>query len=540
MPRQYKQPGRMNRMPTIDQAFEGGGVGSAHFVDDTHIEFSAPMDGSPQSLWYYFRVSGAKGTTLYFSQKGLEHVLGVRESRGYVPVVPVFRGASGAWKRVDERSIRFCSDPLRYEFSVTPEDDECYVAFCYPYLLEDFTRFIEARHSPQVSAYSIGKTQEGRDLPCFLVGDLENPDIKQMVVLFARQHAGEVSGSFVLEGFLDALLDGGAEAQAALSTTLFCIFPFVDLDSVQRGRYGKDRFPVDFNGDWSRQPYHCEIRLIQAELARLATRYHLLWGFDLHAPQPGGASYLPPNKECPAHSPDWRRMWGFALAYEDACEREGCSFHLHDVDTEVLNWGGSALYSHLGVFLRARYACPLLSLEYTYHRTGEGSVVHPEDWCKMGKILFQTLANHLSPEHCHFDILPEERIPSWAIPPLWEHWTSISKVRGISVSERGAALVLHPSAPQNHIWLSSRDLFCCDPADSVLTIVSEKAVNITLCYFFFADGEFVEKSPCFYAHLIGEKVIGVPDRVPADADQFGVMIEMNNISEEVVLQLGQV
>ena len=68
----------------VDANFPGGAVENVE-INNLTIVFEAPLDNSPQSLWYFFRVIGAQGQRLTLIQKGLDHVLGVHESRGYGP-----------------------------------------------------------------------------------------------------------------------------------------------------------------------------------------------------------------------------------------------------------------------------------------------------------------------------------------------------------------------------------------------------------------------------------------------------------------------
>ena len=525
-------------MPIIDSDFVGGGVENVHFIDKTHIEFSAPMGGSPQSLWYYFRVNGGKGEKLHFSQKGLNKVLGVKESRGYAPVVPVFKNEDNEWERICEDDIAYCEEQLSYEFSVTPECNEFYLAFCYPYLLEDFMRFIQKQNTALIAVRTLGKTQEGRDYPCVLVGYPEKPEVNKAVLLFARQHAGEVSASFVLEGFLASLLGDKVNAKKALESTVFCIFPIVDLDSVQSGRYGKDRYPIDFNRDWSHNPYHCEIGLIQKELDRLSNRYSLVWGFDLHAPQPGGASYMPPNRNNTAGSAQWEQMWSFALAYEDFCKKAGCSFHVNDVDTAVLNWGTINFHSLINRYIEQKYGCHLLCFEYTYHRTQDNTVITPKDWRKMGDVLFNTLAETVL-LHDGLNKKPDvERIPTWAVPAVYINWDTIVNTSGVELTENNEKMRIKPIAEKNRVWLSSKNLFTYTKAEKILSITSEIHCNLRLHYAFFKNGEFMENSTCKYFYISGTQAIDSPLNMTNGSNQFLIMLDIDDICGEVLICLG--
>ena len=77
-------------------------------------------------------------------------------------------------------------------------------------------------------------------------------------------------------------------------------------------------------------------------------------------------------------------MWNMALAYEANC-RNHVSFHLHDVDTQVLNWGGMNNHALVEYYYAVRWNCNLTCLEYAYHRDGEQQIVEIGHWNELGK-----------------------------------------------------------------------------------------------------------------------------------------------------------
>jgi predicted deacylase len=94
----------------------------------------------------------------------------------------------------------------------------------------------------------------------------------------ARQHAGETPGSWVLDGIMRSLSEDG------LGGIDWWIVPFVDLDGVENGDYGKDAHPWDFNRAWEQMPMRPEVLSIQADLRRFKARYPKRLVIDLHAP----------------------------------------------------------------------------------------------------------------------------------------------------------------------------------------------------------------------------------------------------------------
>ena len=133
--------------------------------------------------------------------------VGVLESGTYSKVRPVIRErTTGQWERVQEDKICFSTDPFEFKFIIVPSSDETYVAFCYPYLYKDLKGFINKYSGPYLDFNIIGKSNEGRDFPMLFLGNPNDEKEKKLVVCLARQHAGEVSGSYILEGVMDAFL----------------------------------------------------------------------------------------------------------------------------------------------------------------------------------------------------------------------------------------------------------------------------------------------------------------------------------------------
>lgn len=435
----------------VDTNFPGGGVANVE-IRGRVVFFEAPLDNGTRSLWYYFKLHGCAGQRITLVQRGMEHVLGIFESRGYRPVVPVIRDGQGDWTRVGEEGIVYSEHLLFFQFEVLPEHDVCEVAFCYPYVQRNWLAFEKTLPQNLLKCEEIGRTKENRP---YLRYWLSDPDAKprDFVVLTARQHAGEVSGSYVLEGLLKRLTDGSPEMKKLLTKTAFCILPIVDLDCVETGKYGKDQLPVDMNRNWIAHPYHPEIASFQSDLERLSQHYHLLWAFDLHAPQPGAASYMPPSRSALPQSESWNRMWNMALAYESKCAGK-ISFHLNDVDTEVLNWGGANNHGQTDAYYARRWNCNATCFEYSYHRTAEDKLLEKSDWRLLGSLLAETIAEKLYDEALS-DTPDMSRIPAWTLPARLQAWSPLQRIDGMTVLEEANTLLLTPVASQNHAWLLS-------------------------------------------------------------------------------------
>jgi hypothetical protein len=119
--------------------------------------------------------------------------------------------------------------------------------------------------------FELCKSAKGRSVPAIRFGNG-----KRNIILTARHHACESTGSFVLEGVLEKLISDPIE-----DATVLCV-PFVDFDGVVDGDQGKNRIPHDHCRDYS-----AEAPAIYQETAAIKD-YMASCGadlvFDFHAP----------------------------------------------------------------------------------------------------------------------------------------------------------------------------------------------------------------------------------------------------------------
>lgn len=302
----------------------------------------------------------------------MEQVLGVFEKGTYDQVQPVIRhGEEGEWVRVPKEQTKFSIDPPEFHFTVMPEEDTVYIAFCYPYTMENLNHFTAGRQSPYFKQRILGKTKKGRDFPMLLIGDTETGTEKQLVVCVARQHAGEVSGSYVLEGIIEAALAETELGRTIRERMVLTAFPFADLDGVEEGRYGKNRPPVDMNRDWSVNPQHPEVKMMQGEIGRLAEQFRYTLFIDIHAPQPGGNSYLIPSKISTMDKSKWHQFWNFYRAFDQAVQPI-FTRGLDDFDPGSLNWSSSSYLLVAKQYHSIKYGATGMTMEVSYHRDRKG------------------------------------------------------------------------------------------------------------------------------------------------------------------------
>jgi hypothetical protein len=516
----------------IDTAFPGGGVDAVRFTDADTVEFEAPLDSGAQSLWFCFRVRAPKGRRLRFRQAGLERVLGIRESRGYAPVCPVFRSGRSDWARVDSREISFTADPLAFSFAHRFDDDEAYFAFCYPYTSDSLASYLAAHPSGLIRLEYLGKSDDGRDFPCLIVGRPGDPGVENLVAVIARQHAGEVTGSFALEGMLDALLADGPGAKSLVDTTLFVFFPFADIDCVEAGRYGKGQYPVDYNRDWSLVPFHAGTRLMQGKIGDLARRYRLRCVIDLHAPQPGAPSYLVPNPQSPPGGDAWMHFWDLAQRFEDSC-RGVHAFRIADVDPNVLDWGSIFNRSLNSSYFFHKYGAVAFTAELSYHRDNQGGLLSREDWRSLGGLLVGAYAQSSINQPTSRPVVDPDRIPAWVVPERPGGWEHVTLPRGVDVRASQRGLVLSPHRLPNRVWLACPLLSWAGSGAEAVRLSSNGSFKAIVRRTYFKDACVIGVGrPEYRFFEKGEHLLSF-DGQELPGEEFSVSLEFEDLEAEI-------
>lgn len=202
--------------------------------------------------WFYwaFCVEGAGGSTVSFRMQ--------KDRVGYWG--PAVSHDLETWHWLDSRE----GDGFTYTFA--PGEDKVYFAHNMLYHPAHFLRFAERAGLPITELCS---SLRGRSVPCIRLGDGE-----RTLILTARHHACESTGSYVLEGVLDELA-----ARPLEGYRLLCV-PFVDYDGVVDGDQGKSRAPHDHNRDYDGDSLYPEVAAIRS----FVQEYGCTLGFDFHSP----------------------------------------------------------------------------------------------------------------------------------------------------------------------------------------------------------------------------------------------------------------
>ncbi len=225
-------------------------------------------------FWFYARIHAGGRPSVRLSVNSLAN--GVT-ARG--PAVSFDNGATWAWNGNGSGTNTII---------MPPGVDNVLVALAPPYTDSQWLAFLARLGSNAPRTRTLTTSNRGRPVPLAEYGPASGATHR--VLVCARTHASEVTGSLVLEGFLETVATDPAWA-GRLGHTLVQAVPFVDRDGVELGEQGKNRRPHDHNGDFSSaRRIYAETRAIIA-LNEDSAQPAMTVDLDIHAPWiEGGAN----------------------------------------------------------------------------------------------------------------------------------------------------------------------------------------------------------------------------------------------------------
>lgn len=167
----------------------------------------------------------------------------------------------------------------RISFEVECNSTNLQIAFCYPYTKTDLEETLAGNDLFEQAI--IGYSTKGRPIVRYRS---QGPNKKKKgIFITGRQHAGEVGASWMLDGMIRWFLDpenAGWEDRLEL-----WLIPFVDVDGVEEGCYGKDQQAGDMNRSW-RNPFspRSEISAVIQDLFRWQNHCDPFLYLDMHSP----------------------------------------------------------------------------------------------------------------------------------------------------------------------------------------------------------------------------------------------------------------
>lgn len=322
------------------------------------LRFTPSARGGAERLWFNARITtrGSRaGEPLRLVLEEVDQLLGGGQDQ---PFQPVWRADGGDWIRLPAAELHTSDDGRRTaSWTIAAPAVEGQLAVCMPYGEAELHATLAATDG-YWAATRIGTSCGDRALTR-LRGGSGDPAAPGLYCT-ARNHSGETPGSWVLDGFLRRCAD------AAVDDVAIWVVPFVDIDGVVTGAYGKDHWPRDHNRAWTEtQSYRHEVAQIQADARRWGERCRPQLALDWHAP---GMRDVRPH------------------VHDEATEREPLTDAMaaaYGIDPEGFRHNaayGPALFRELGMgggvpnctnWFRRRFGIRAVTTETPYMRIGE-------------------------------------------------------------------------------------------------------------------------------------------------------------------------
>jgi hypothetical protein len=249
------------------------------------VSFTAHPHGGPECCWFCFRIKATKNKRgkLRLVLKHLQNLLGARAPDKFRPVIRYAEAKNDSeqgWQRLPPGKPLVQPDGRVWaSWEIARPASFVDVAFCYPYGRPEVEALI-ADSKEYWKSQTIGLSQSGRHLTRLanLYGKSTDAVKKTGVYLIARQHSGETSASWVLDGFMRYCAE-----QRVNDILIWCV-PLANIDGVEQGDYGKDNFPWDINRAWGKPPMRHETLVFQRDVSLWQSQCNPTLAVDFHSP----------------------------------------------------------------------------------------------------------------------------------------------------------------------------------------------------------------------------------------------------------------
>lgn len=158
------------------------------------------------------------------------------------------------------------ADDTSFTYTFGEDENKVWFAHHSLYSTEYFERFAK---SENLIIKELCTSQKGRKIPYTEFGNG-----KKTVVLTARHHCCESSGSYVLEGVISRLKENLPKDLSVI------VVPYMDFDGCFDGDQGKNRQPHDHNRDYTENSIYNEVKAIKA----ITEGKDVVYAFDFHSP----------------------------------------------------------------------------------------------------------------------------------------------------------------------------------------------------------------------------------------------------------------
>jgi len=197
-----------------------------------------PGDLGAAGYWFRFRMNGMAGRKITLA---IDHKNNPR---------PVVRKEQGTWRRMTDPEAPSTS---RLELDFNADENEAEIAFFFPAGVGETQDRVNqyVRRCDVATSEVIGRSFQGRDIWMVTVTDPLVPDtLKHRVWMHARVHAGEVTSTLSMLGFLDLATEDSLLGAHLRRHIIFHVVPIVNIDGVSLGHTRWDSQGIDPEREW--------------------------------------------------------------------------------------------------------------------------------------------------------------------------------------------------------------------------------------------------------------------------------------------------
>lgn len=263
----------------FDTSFESGSLEKAKLVDSVKFRISPndsttllsydifsrfdprnPIDTTLASSarWYYFRMTGTRGNTLY---------LNIRNSEAIRPFY--------SYDGINFQRFSQDENPRRGLITKRFNRDTVYVSHYIPYTFSrHISKLDEWKSLPYVKGEEIGRSSQGLPIDMITVTDPSVPESqKRKVWIHGRSHPSEQPASWHLEAMIDLIVSDNPDAVQMRKNAVFYIVPFINPDGVKGGYSRSTSTGVNIEINWDRPDSLTmpEVKALKAKMEQLTS-----------------------------------------------------------------------------------------------------------------------------------------------------------------------------------------------------------------------------------------------------------------------------
>jgi len=339
--------------------FENGNVEIVEIKTDSNYVCIRPSlinDKNSTRCWFNFGITGFDTSrTLIIEYKFISSVM--------APENPVFSTNQKNWIRTKAVTTNNFSKKVEIEV----KSDTIFFATGYPYNYSRLLFFVDSiSNNKFIDTMTLTQSEAGNRVPMFIISDKKEKPT-DLVWIICRQHAFEATSNYTIEGIVNFLSSDEKLAKQFRKNTIVYVVPMMDVDNVISGASGRMQKPVDFNRDWSKNPYWQAVKKTQEFVQQTAEIYNFRIFFDVHSTFPGTtSSRFGIFNEYEKTKPEYDNLRNYLKIYKKIT-----GYKLEEIPGNMNEYFADAFYSGIrSPFIRTTDFCTTIECDWTTNQNG--------------------------------------------------------------------------------------------------------------------------------------------------------------------------